>query len=228
MGPDMGLRPKVARIRQPSMRDGAYGALRDAFDTGQFAPGDTLTLQGLADQLGISLTPVREAVRRLVAEGALIDTPSRTLVVPQFSLRRMRDLKSARIALETIALDRAIDRAAPNWIAGLEATLCASDDDHGPGPNLRQNHAFHFALYRQSDSEVLLPLVEALWLQYGTYLNLIMHHPETPRIADHRFHHAIIAALRRGDRAAAKAALIDDIERSFRVLVPADEPKEPT
>jgi DNA-binding GntR family transcriptional regulator len=218
---------RIARIAPTSLRDGAYGALRDAFNTGQFAPGDVLTLQGLADQLGISMTPVREAVRRLVAEGALIDTPSRTLVVPRFDLRRMQELRSARLALETLLLDQAMDRSTPDWIAGLEATLRDDSGQQGDGgPNLRQNHAFHFGLYRHSASSVLLPLVEGLWLQYGTYLNLIMRHPETARIADHSFHHAIIDALRRGDRAAARAALIDDIDRSFRVLATADEPED--
>jgi acetoin utilization deacetylase AcuC-like enzyme len=83
-----------------NLREGAYRALHDAFTRGAFAPGDVVSLRGLADQLGISMTPVREAVRRLVAEGALIDTPSRTLIVPPFAARRMKDLKAARLALE--------------------------------------------------------------------------------------------------------------------------------
>nr|WP_245243323.1 GntR family transcriptional regulator [Pararhodobacter sp. SW119] len=202
------------------MRETAYRSLCEAFNTGQFAPGDTLTLQMLADQLGISLTPVREAVRRLVAEGALIDTPSRTLIVPKFDRQRMEELKSARLALEGLVLDRAMARSTPEWIVALEATLRTSDAAGHKGPDLRQNHAFHFTLYNHADSEVLLPMVQALWLQYGTYLNLIMKHPQVGRIADHIFHYAIIEALRRGDRDGARAALAHDIERSFRVLAP--------
>ena len=212
--------PRLGPLAPASLRETAYRSLCDAFNTGQFAPGDTLTLQTLADQLGISLTPVREAVRRLVAEGALIDTPSRTLIVPKFDRQRMADLKSARLALETLVLDRAMARATAEWIDALEATLHAPDAAGRTGPDLRQNHAFHFTLYRQADSQVLLPMVQALWLQYGTYLHLIMKHPQVARIADHRFHHAIIEALRRGDRDGARAALAQDIERSFRVLAP--------
>ena len=63
---------RIAPIDQSSLRESAYKALRDTFTRGEFAPGDVLSLRRLADQLGTSITPVREAVRRLVAEGALI------------------------------------------------------------------------------------------------------------------------------------------------------------
>ncbi len=92
--------PRIAKIDQSKLRENVYYALRDAFTRGEFAPGDIVSLRALADQLGTSMTPVREAVRRLVAEGALIDTPSRTLMVPPFDSARMEDLKKARLALE--------------------------------------------------------------------------------------------------------------------------------
>lgn len=212
--------PRIARIDQSKLRENVYFALRDAFTRGEFAPGDTVSLRDLAEQLGTSMTPVREAVRRLVAEGALIDTPSRTLQVPAFDARRMQDLKQARLALEALVLDLAMDRMTPETIAAMEAVLTTHSDPEITGPDLQQNYDFHFTLYRASESEVLLPLVEALWLQYGAYLNLIIKHEEALRMPEHKHHQEIIAALKSGDRAAAHAALANDIERSFRVLVP--------
>lgn len=213
-------RPQIAPIDQSKLRETAYYALRDAFTRGEFAPGDTVSLRDLAEQLGISMTPVREAVRRLVAEGALIDTPSRTLAVPAFDERRMRDLKAARLALEPLVIGQAMERMTPADIDRLEAIL---DDDPAGGrsyPDLRQNYDFHFGLYRLSGSDVLLPLIEALWLQYGAYLHLIVAQDEAPRVDEHVFHRRIVAALRRRDRKSAEAALADDIERSFRILLP--------
>ncbi len=209
---------RIAPIDQSSLRDCAYQALREAFTRGEFAPGDVLSLRGLADQLGTSMTPVREAVRRLVAEGALIDTRSRTLLVPPFSARRMADLKSARLALETMVLDQAMDNIDADGIAALKAVLVAPSGERQDGPDLIQNYNFHFGLYRHCGSEVLLPMVEALWVQYGAYLNLIIRHRAAGRIAEHKHHYEIIDALERGDRDAARAALIEDVERSFRVL----------
>lgn len=218
--------PRLARIDQMKMRETVYDALRQAFTRGEFAPGDVLSLRDLAEQLGCSMTPVREAVRRLVAEGALIDTPSRTLMVPPFDPDRMRDLKSARLALELLVLTQAMDRATPEDIAGLEDILSRST--RTPiGPDLETNYAFHFGLYRLSGSDVLLPLIEALWMQYGAYLNLVIREQIAVNLEEHRHHHEIIAALKADDRTAAQAALTADIERSFRVLLPEIE-KRPT
>lgn len=209
---------RIAPLDQSSLRDSAYQALRDAFTAGEFAPGDVLSLRTLADQLGTSMTPVREAVRRLVAEGALIDTRSRTLLVPPFNARRMADLKSARLALEVMVLDQAMDHIDAAGIDALRAFLVAPRGGEQDGPDLVQNYNFHFGLYRHCGSEVLLPMVEALWVQYGAYLNLIIRHKSASGIAEHKYHYEIIDALERGDRAKARAALVDDIERSFHIL----------
>jgi len=210
--------PRIARIDQSKLRENAYFALRDAFTRGEFAPGDTVSLRTLADQLGTSMTPVREAVRRLVAEGALVDTPSRTLMVPPFEPERMEDLKKARRALESLVLEQAIARMTTEKLAEMEAILSAPSEGGDGLPDLKQNYDFHFALYRQSGSAVLLPLVEALWLQYGAYLNLIIHHHFSSTIDQHKHHFEIIESLRRGDKAAAQRALVDDIERSFQII----------
>ena len=209
---------RIAPIDQSNLRDSAYQSLRDAFTRGEFAPGDVLSLRTLADQLGTSMTPVREAVRRLVAEGALVDTRSRTLLVPPFDLRRMADLKSARLALEQMVLDQAMDNIDAAGIEALKAVLVTPSAGRQKGPDLVQNYNFHFGLYRHCGSEVLLPMVQALWVQYGAYLNLIIHHKAASEIAEHKHHYEIIEALERGDHAMARAALVEDIERSFRVL----------
>ena len=219
---------RIAPIDQTNLRDSAYLALRDAFTRGEFAPGDVLSLRSLADQLGTSMTPVREAVRRLVAEGALIDTRSRTLLVPPFDARRMTDLKSARLAMEGLVLDQAMDRITADDIAALRAVLETPSGTAHDGPDLVQNYNFHFTLYRKSGSDVLLPIVEALWLQYGAYLNLIIHHQAARDIAEHRHHYEIIAALQARDKPAARAALTADIERSFQVLLSDDNMAEAT
>jgi DNA-binding GntR family transcriptional regulator len=215
--------PPIARLDHVSLREHAYAALRDAFIRGAFAPGDTVSLRMLADQLGISLTPVREAVRRLVAEGALVDTPSRTLAVPPFDAARARDLKRARLALEGLVLEQAMARIDADGIAALEAVIAR---EAGDGPDLQANYDFHFGLYRHSGSAVLMPLVEGLWVQYGAYLNRIIATPAARKLPEHKHHRKILAALRKGDREAAQAALARDIERSFRVILPGEEEGE--
>lgn len=208
--------PQIAPVDQSKLRESVYSALRDAFIRGKFATGDTVSLRVLADMLGTSMTPVREAVRRLVAEGALMDTPSRTLIVPPFDARRMSDLKAARLALETLVLEQAQDHMTAADVDALEAMI--TNAERRPGVDLDLNYRFHFGVYSLSGSEVLMPLIEALWLQYGAYLNVIVAQQEAREIDEHALHFEMIKAFRKGDRAAARQALTTDIERSFQII----------
>lgn len=208
----------ITKIEQPNLRESAYNALRDAFIRGEFAPGDSVSQRDLAEKLGISMTPVREAVRQLVAEGALIDAPRRMLVVPQFSKRRMSDLKSARLALETLIFEQAFGAFDAPAISKLDDILSHDHSAGDPGLDLQKNYAFHFALYRQAGSEVLIPMIEGLWVQYGTYLNLISRQSAALMLEEDKYHHEIVAALKAGDKAAAITSLRLDIERSFDLL----------
>lgn len=215
--------PVFGRIDQTTMRESVYAQLHDAFTRGQFAPGDSLNLRGLAERLGTSMTPVREAVRRLVAEGALIDAPSRALRVPDFDLRQMQDLKLARIALEPLVTGRAVERMDAATLETLAAILAEENTDKAgrDTPDLAQNYRFHFTLYQRADSPVLLPLIAGLWLRYGPYLNLIMRRagPEIGKGND--IHQTILDAARRGDVEAAQAGIVADIERSFSLVAEA-------
>ena len=210
--------PSLPKLDQSKLRETAYQVLRDAFTRGEFAPGDVLNLKTLAEQLGISLTPVREAVRRLVAEGALIDTPSRTLQVPHLDKERVADLKRARLALEPLLADLAFAKMDAADVAELDTILDDKGGSEPPRPNLEQNYAFHFAIYEKAGAPVLLPLVEGLWLQYGSYLNLMMRNASADIGAGNEFHDALVKALHYGDHAAARTALIEDIERSFSLI----------
>jgi DNA-binding GntR family transcriptional regulator len=100
----------------------------------------------------------------------------------------------------------------------LETIIQKPADAVRTGPDLQANHDFHFTLYHRSNSAVMLPLIEALWLQYGAYLHLIIRHENALRVDEHEFHKGLIRALRRNDHDAALTALKNDIESSFNYL----------
>ena len=208
-----------------SAHDRVYRTLRTQVMHGELAPGHALTLRGIAREFGVSMTPARESVQRLVAEGALIDAPSRALRVPDFDLRQMQDLKLARIALEPLVTGRAVERMDAATLETLAAILAEGNTDEAgrDTPDLAQNYRFHFTLYQRADSPVLLPLIAGLWLRYGPYLNLIMRRagPEIGKGND--IHQIILDAARRGDVEAAQAGIVADIERSFSLLAEAHD-----
>lgn len=211
---------ELGPARQVNLREQVYDQLKDAFMIGYFAPGDYLNLRELAKRFETSITPVREAVRRLVAEGALVDAPARSLRVPPLRRSRLIDLKQARLGIETMVTELAVARATPRDIESLEAILdeAAVSEPNAPTDELRSNRQFHFSLYRISRSPTLLRFVESLWLQYGPFLHLV-HHVIDPEIRDSNMDHVrIVNAVRMKDATTARKALVSDISRSFDML----------
>ena len=211
---------ELGPAKQVNLRELVYDQLKDAFMAGYFAPGDYLNLRELAKRFETSITPVREAVRRLVAEGALIDAPARALRVPPLRRSRLVDLKQARLGVEGMVTELAAARATSDDVDGLENILNAAvaKEPHSPMDELKSNRRFHFTLYQISNSPTLLRFVESLWLQYGPFLHLI-HHTIDPNIrGSNKDHFRIVSAIRDGDAAGAREALITDVSRSFDIL----------
>lgn len=152
-----------------------HGQLRNDIMLGRIAPGEPLTIRGLAEKLGVSAMPVREALRRLAAEQAIELLGNRRVRIPIMSVNRFEDLLAARIALESEAAARALPHITAELIvemerhdAALDAAMARNDYDQW----LAANFAFHRTLYSARPDSVFLPLVESLWLQVGPFLRM--------------------------------------------------------
>jgi DNA-binding GntR family transcriptional regulator len=227
-----GALPRVrigARIVAPPIVSGAerdtlqlrvYRALANGLKTGMFKPGEAVTLRSLATRLGTSAMPVREAVSRLIAERALVLLPNRSVIVPRMSRARFIELSRARKLLEGMAGEAACAAATPALLRQLSESNDAmmrcieADDLQGV---LSHNTAFHFILYRSAGMQVILPLIEMLWLQAGPFLALSLLTPGARWSA--RYHQAALTALRGGNGAAARRAIEDDIEETTEQLL---------
>ncbi len=196
-----------------------YRRLRDMVLYGDLAPGQAVTLHGLVAELGVSTTPVREAIRRLTAAGALELRGNRRVAVPVPDTAALAELHLARRALEP-ELAR---RGAHQVDAQLIDRLCHIDDQLDAAMRtgdvrgyMRQNHAFHFTLYGAARAQVLEPLAEALWLRFGPLGRVICGRFGTARMPDR--HDETIAALRARDAEAAAAAIAADIDQGFALM----------
>ncbi|MDD7969608.1 GntR family transcriptional regulator [Roseinatronobacter alkalisoli] len=207
--------------RQPTHQI-AYLALRDMVLFGELAPGDAVTIEGLVARLGLGMTPIREAIRRLIAEGALQLLGNRRVCVPRLTEAALADLQYAREAVETRLAEQAAGRCDVATLRALRETDTRLDSAIAMGDipaYLRENHAFHFTLYACAGSDVLEALAASLWLRFGPSLRVVCQGPagagargadgETLHMPDH--HKRALAALEAGDRPALKAALRDDI-----------------
>jgi DNA-binding GntR family transcriptional regulator len=208
----------LARIERETVQERVYGVLRDRLMRGGFEPGQKLKIAELASALGTSAMPVREALNRLAAERAIESLPNRSVRVPSLSKGALRDLMETRFAVEGLAVARAAVNMTEATLRQLRALVVAqseTDAEHMSEASAGQNRAFHFTIYRQSGSTVLLHIIESLWLQFGPYLRVASERFDGRDGRGTNFHVDIVEALARGDGKAARVALESDIGRSF-------------
>jgi DNA-binding GntR family transcriptional regulator len=203
-----------ADARKIPSHEVTYARLRDMILYGHLAPGAPVTIQGLIADLGAGMTPVREAIRRLTAEGALLPQGNRRVAVPQMSAEMLDQVAFARLAIEPNLAARAAGRLTPAQIDRLEAIDAKVNRaiETGNLPDyLAANHAFHFALYEAADAPVLLDLARSLWLRAGPSLRAVIDRFGRESAPD--LHREALAAMRAGDAKALAAAIERDIQQ---------------
>jgi DNA-binding GntR family transcriptional regulator len=204
---------------KPPEHELAYRRLRDMILSGELEPGQAVTIQGLITTLGAGMTPVREAIRRLTAEGGLEFQGNRRVSVPVLDLHQINQLAQARLALEPQIAAWAAERITPdeiNRLVEIDTELnvaIARGDVRG---YLRKNHAFHAALYASSGANITIPLIDTLWLRMGPSLRVIFGRFGTANLPD--MHKSALGALRAGDADAVREAIHVDILQGFSLL----------
>lgn len=204
--------PSSAAAPFPSLHDSIYTSLRATLMAGDLLPGQTVSLRTLAEKFGTSAIPVRDALKRLVAEHALAMLPNRTIVVPMMSRQRFQEILAVRLSLETALARQAVEKITPADIDALGETNAAMQAALASGDAkqyLLANQRFHFRLYSVAQSLVMLPIVESLWLQVGPFLNGVFNATGTTHAADN--HNQILKALRRKDLIGVANAIADDL-----------------
>lgn len=198
-------------VREPAHQQ-VYRQLRDLILFGEMAPGQAVTIQGLVAQLGAGMTPVREAIRRLTAEGALEFQGNRRVSVPLLSAANISELIFARQAIEPQLTVLATQRATSRDIAELTAIDLLLDEAIASGDvraYLEQNYRFHSKLYAIADAPILAELSDGLWLRYGPSLRVVCGRMGTQNLPDQ--HKETLVAMRAKDAEAAAQAIRDDV-----------------
>jgi len=203
------------------LHEHVYRKIRRNLIAGQFHPGEAVTLRGLASKFGTSPMPVREALRRLVAERALDLGPNRTARVPIVTSAKYAEICEVRIALEGLAAEKATRLIADSELDRIEslcAEVSAAAERHDAPTYFAQNQEMHFSVYRAARSPLLLGMIEGIWLRVGPTLNYLFH--------DIRFagraaatNMPIVDALRSRKGSAAREAVVNDISHAMVWLV---------
>jgi DNA-binding GntR family transcriptional regulator len=201
--------------------DRVYRALRSRIILGEVAPGMAMTLRGIGAEFGVSMTPAREAVRRLVAEGALSLSASGRVSTSEPNAERIEELAALRALIEAELAARALPRAHIALIDRMVAINMQVSEAVARGDAvgyIRSNLEFHRALYLRAQAPAMLATAETVWLQLGPTMRLLYGRLNAGN--RHNGHARIIAALRAGDEAALRLAISEDVTRGLRVLTP--------
>lgn len=218
------MKIKTSSGSHETRREWVYHRIRLALMAGEYEPGQKLTIAQLAGELGVSATPVREALRRLSAERALLAHPNSSPEVPRPSRAAVLEIRAIRARLEGFAAQLAaarIDKPRLERLQRLQRALAAARSRGDRRRIMHLNEQFHFAVYEAAASPALTDLISTLWLHSAPTLMVLFkpeHISRYPLAAQDRNNLALVRALRRRDGERAARAVEAEIGVGSRVL----------
>ena len=219
--------PQPERAKRPA-HERTYFDLRDMILFGDLLPGQPVTIQGLTNLLNTGMTPVREAIRRLTSEGALILHGNRRISVPILSEPDIKDIVFIRKSIETELVRRATVSITPaqiNILQGIDTALDAAISTGNIRAYLRHNYEFHITLNAIANAPVLAEVVNRLWLRFGPSLRVVCGRLGTQNLPD--WHKDILSGLRARDPDLVADATTSDLEQGMvQVLAELNLPSQ--
>ncbi len=160
----------ISKVNHGTLHERIYEELKQALVTGHLKPGEIVTIRPLAEELGTSVMPVRDALLRLAAERALELLPNRSIRVPRMTREGFDELYRIRTNLEGMATEMAAEKITDAEIEALEThrvSTAQAIDDKDPAAWQTARRDFYFTIYGAAQSLHLVPMIETMWLQSG-------------------------------------------------------------
>lgn len=195
-----------------SLRERVYNDLRYRLITGRIAPGVGISTRGLAHELGVSQMPVRDALSRIAAEGAVEIRSKRAVMVPRMTPQRFEEIMRLRVMLEPMVAEAALAHIGADRLRAIRAADAAIDASLADGDvraYMESNHRFHAAIYEAAPMPLALRMIEGLWMQFGPFMRVVYGRYGTANLVDQ--HVQAIAAIEARDGPALGRAIRADI-----------------
>jgi DNA-binding GntR family transcriptional regulator len=214
---------RFAKLSTQTLRQQVYDELRDKIISAGVLPGETLSLRGLAEEFGVSLMPIREALWQLESERIVVIDTNRRIRVNTLTEPEMRDLYQVRLFLESMAAERSCVRRPDSALPAARALLgqTARYLKRSPRRYIRANFAFHRTIYRYCGSEVFLRLIDLLWARIGPYFYYAQLQDDVNLSGSQRHHEAMYEAWVLRDAVRMIAAIRSDLASPIRLSPPS-------
>ena len=215
----MGLK----KISKDNLTSQVYQQIKEAIMSGRFQPGERVPIRQLAEKMGTSATPVREALLKLVSYGALEMKPAHPIAIPVLDKKGYLENRSIRVVNEGLAAAEAAKRITKrqlNKLIKLNDEMIKAAKANRFNDSIACNYAFHIELCKAADMPVLLEFIEILWLRIGPSLNFLKPRPSVNRAkGSSNYHKAILQALQNKDARAARLAMEKDLIEGGETLL---------
>ena len=207
--------------RNPSVRvnQWVYSSLCQLILDGEFVPGVSITLRGIADSLEVSPMPVREAVTRLISEGALDVSEHSRISVSVMNQSKFDEILYARLQLEPKIASQSlklIDRKKIKQLDEIDKQLDLCLETGNIDGYIKYNRLFHFGIYQSANSPVIFPMINSLWLQFSPFMRVVAGIVGTNTI--HDYHKAALNAIIGQNHKALYDAIHNDISEGMGLL----------
>jgi DNA-binding GntR family transcriptional regulator len=211
----------VGLVGRDNLTARVFGELRLALMEGRFRPGHRFKIRELAETMGVSETPIREALMQLVRARVLDMQASRSIEVARLSAAQYEELRGIRILLEGLAAERATTRIAKADIANLKKyhqALVAAERGKRWREAVQVNWQFHHTLYKAADAPELLEMIETIWLRNGPLLNMLYPHATPTYPGRHQHLNVLDGLTARNPEAVKQSIQADLMEGGARLL----------
>ena len=210
------------KLEYRSLNDQTYDRIKQGLMAATFRPGEVLVIRTIAATFGVSTTPVREALQRLVAERLLMMKPNRSIAVPELELDAYVELLRIRCELEGLSADLAaqrVDTAGLDRLTSLTVEIDGAVEVQDHRSYRALNQAFHFTLYGEARSPRLFGIIQDLWGQTGPYVSELFVSEKYGPEANTE-HKRILRALHQRDGAEARDGVVADITIASQHILP--------
>jgi len=209
-----------AKAQRLSLTQQIEQNLKNALIIGALKPGERLNTKDIADAQGISITPVREALLRLVSSGALYAAPAQAFLVPELTLERYNEIQTIRKRLEGMAAAAASEKMTMEKVSQLHKLVEHFHHIKSSGDiakTLQANYQFRFSLYEYAEMPTLISLIEQLWVRIGPSFNYLYPHVDA-QFYQQTFYQPLLSALEKGEQAETYKAMCQIIDESGELL----------
>lgn len=206
-------------IQTTTIQDSAYKQLVKAILEGKIAPGERITMEGLAKQLNVSIMPVREAIRRLEAN-KFITIQKRRIVVNKLSAENVNHILEVRLLLEGYAVEKAALQRQDETLDDLEELLNVMNNTKDPETYLKANKDFHNTIYKEAGVPVMLEIIDSLWERYSPYFHILLQDGSNWNATEFvRTHKGMMVGVRRKNPKEARRWLEKDLTEAAKMLL---------